>query len=565
MATYGALPVSEASALPSRTGSDGRRQRFALLGVCAALALFAASTGTVKDAAATALMSAGQKLEALGGQGLTNDEVAAEAECDCVSSCAAESLSKFSFMQDMAALDQPAASGGKVAATASTEAAEATPTASPTSRYTDWTCYFTDGYAGESYVWMMESDYKGVWATVLVDTTGYATGLAVASNETTVYFADSQGSIWKVDNDGVNLKELVSYGGEPMGMDIYESYDFMYWADSDGYVYRASMDGTDVTQIMEGITEPFDVKLNVLQKKIYVSSATDSMIYRGAAMDCTSCEYAEFLSVSHPRGLWVNANDQILYYASFSDSDDDGDEGYIASVSTTEGSNPSSTVLVDGIVPYSVAIDDQKLTVFYTTDDGLWFGELAKEDPQALSGDAEVIARLENLMFVYVVYWAAPTASPTAVPTSTPTNVPTSEPTSLPIPKPTHVPSPHPSALPIPAPSTIPTPQPTDVPIPAPSGLPVPAPSPLPTPVPSQVPSYAPIPAPSYLPTPVPSGMPIPEPTRLPTPKPSSPPSGIPIPAPSPMPTPIPSPKPSPAPTTVCEYYTEQCDLCLCG
>jgi hypothetical protein len=50
--------------------------------------------------------------------------------------------------------------------------------------------YFTDGIEGESYVWWMESEKSGVYASVLVDTTGYAPGLAVASNETTCFFSD---------------------------------------------------------------------------------------------------------------------------------------------------------------------------------------------------------------------------------------------------------------------------------------------------------------------------------------------------------------------------------------
>ena len=83
-----------------------------------------------------------------------------------------------------------ASASARGAEAAAVGAAVGPPSAAPTSHYTDWIIYFTDGAEGESYVWFMESFESGIFASVLVDTTGFASGVAVATNDTSVFFTD---------------------------------------------------------------------------------------------------------------------------------------------------------------------------------------------------------------------------------------------------------------------------------------------------------------------------------------------------------------------------------------
>ena len=50
-------------------------------------------------------------------------------------------------------------------------------------------------------------------ATVLVDTTGWATGIAVSENGTSVYFGDEQGSLWSVTPTGAQLTQIATADG----------------------------------------------------------------------------------------------------------------------------------------------------------------------------------------------------------------------------------------------------------------------------------------------------------------------------------------------------------------
>ena len=58
------------------------------------------------------------------------------------------------------------------------------------------------------YVWYIGERDREV--TVLVDTTGWATGIAVTENGTSVYFGDEQGSLWSVTPTGAELTQLAS-------------------------------------------------------------------------------------------------------------------------------------------------------------------------------------------------------------------------------------------------------------------------------------------------------------------------------------------------------------------
>jgi hypothetical protein len=198
------------------------------------------------------------------------------------------------------------------------------PTGQPTNHFEDWTIYFTDGMTGESYVWWMESGHKGVYASVLVDTTGHATGLALGSNDTTVYFADVLGSIWRVSNDGFDLLELVSYDGAPSGMDMHEAHDKLYWADTNGYVYSSKMDGTDAEVIISSVAQPFDVKVWGVREHLFISASADNAIFEA---DLNGGSLEVFMNVTSPRGIWVDSHRHYLYFTSLNDTLDFDDAG----------------------------------------------------------------------------------------------------------------------------------------------------------------------------------------------------------------------------------------------
>lgn len=432
----------------------------------------------------------------------------------------------------------------------------ASPTQAPTSAEY-WVVYFTDGEADESYVWYAESDYEGIQMQVLLDTTGDASGIVANVNNTVIYFADTEGSIYSVGLDGYDLTELATLGKVRShglgGMDLDHSNENLYVADtSAGSIYKVSKYGGDLTEIISDAGSPHDVKIDVGDSKIYVSNGDSEKIdvygfhsqTYDYSIDCGAKVY----------GLSVDVNDKLLYAMARSDL-------YSVNVETED-----VTVVYSGLSSgRDVAVDYAQSLLFYADATGIYKGYTDGETAATL-----VSSYLRDVNYIYAAAETAPSAYPTQVPTVVPTSVPTSSPTSLPIPTPTATPS----SLPIPAPTSLPKPEPTPMPTPVPSQrpsqIPVPDPTPMPTPVPSQRPSQIPVPEPTPMPTPVPSQVPSELPNPSPSYHPTPTPSKLPQPAPSPMPTPLPSLYPTspydmisytPPPTLACcrIYMENQC------
>ena len=93
-----------------------------------------------------------------------------------------------------------------------------------------WTVYFTDGVKTESYVWFIEQDDTTA-AKVLVDTTGFATGIAVAENGTTIYFGDEQGSLWSVTPSRIRADGRRTAGGTGGDRTTWRNDERLYFAD----------------------------------------------------------------------------------------------------------------------------------------------------------------------------------------------------------------------------------------------------------------------------------------------------------------------------------------------
>lgn len=310
-------------------------------------------------------------------------------------------------------------------------------TDAPSAAIDSWTVYFTvmmDSYASEpsSYVWYVEDYNADLVASVLLDSTGSASGLR-GYNETTLYFSDSSGSIWTITKSGDQVREIFSYDGRPQGLDIHVATGTVYWADLDGAVYSVDLEGTSFATVTASIAEPYDVAVSPRDAKLYVSDlATDAVV----RCDFDGANLETFVSVTSPRGIWADVNNNLLYFASYSDS-------YIgaAAMSTGQVHVVFDSSELGGAKPVAVGVDYLKSLLFYATTEALIVYSLE-------TGASEVVVYLNGIVFLWVNAYIAPTPAPTALPTSVPSPQPSRIPTALPSSAPTATPSQLPSMLP---------------------------------------------------------------------------------------------------------------------
>lgn len=457
-------------------------------------------------------------------------------------------------------------------------ASDAVATAAPTATEY-WTVLWTEGTSALSYVWVMEKAYAGVQAYVLVDTTGAAQGVTLASNETTVNFVAESGALYKADISGFDVTELLDYcdnaalgtdSGEEcsgMGLDYWDYPGKLYFVDAGlGYLMDCDYDGGNPAVLVKGIDAPYAVAVD--KKTGIVFFTGDGSIYSTSysTYGLSIYEVSTYLAPAYSvTGVATDSENGYVYWTG-------NDKVY----RDTTNQALIEEIYIDAPGAKSVSTDWEQDLLFYTDDYGVNQGVLDGSSPSS------VIAYLYNTTFVYVKYETTPTPAPTPVPSSKPSAAPTASPSSAPVPKPssaptaspsetptplptalpvpqpsavptsrpTAVPFPKPStvptAVPVPKPSTVPTSKPTKVPVPSPTSVPTPVPIPSPTKAPTSTPSRAPSPSPTLFPTPLPTGLPTAKPSETPTPLPT----GAPVPAPSSPPSPAPTGAPVPAPTS---------------
>ena len=407
-----------------------------------------------------------------------------------------------------------------------------------------WTVYFTDGKATESYVWYIGQEDKE--ATVLVDTTGWATGIAVSANGTTIYFGDEMGSVWSVAPTGYELIQLATaddMAWSPGGL-AYNDYSWrLYFVDTiNGGVWACAADGTDMHMLIappdDASMFPFDVALDTALEALLVSRPGAHEVHKYHA-DTGGDLGALFSDLeSEPLGLAFDGAVRKLYWAA-------GDAILASSLSPTPGDGVE-TIYGDLVGATSVAVsgDDLFFVLNANLTGAVYFGDLSgAAAPVKLSKGQLLDARFVTAARQHP-FW--PTAPPTPGPTPRPTLAPMPGPTPAPSPYPSYVPSPYPSYAPTPAPSAVPTAGPTRAPAP----VPTPGPTFVPTSTPTRVPVAVPTPGPTPVPTGTPTRVPAPVPTPGPTPAPTRAPSPYPSYAPTPVPSAVPTTGPTPVPST---------------
>lgn len=351
----------------------------------------------------------------------------------------------------------------------------------PTAAIDSWTVYFTALMESElsitatSYVWIIKDEEAQVTATVLIDSSGEAAGVALY-NSTLVYFTDKSGAVWTIDNDGLEATEIFSYDehdltGTPSGMDIWPHFESIFWTDLDGSVYSASLKGDDFVTLTTVLGMAYDISIDYHKGQLYVSDLANNMIVKMATDGSLLTDYLEVLT---PRGVWADSESGALYFASYNGT-------YIGQCELGSD-DPVITVTLDNSTlsssPISLGIDYLKQLIFYTLEDSVNVYSLETKENQ-------IVAYLTGLQYIWVEAYVSPTPAPTPVPTSLPVPVPTSSP--------------------LPVPTT------------APSSAPVPAPTTSPSSSPSKAPTFAPMPLPTAAPTSVPNSAPTPEPSTSPT------------------------------------------------
>jgi len=327
-----------------------------------------------------------------------------------------------------------------------------TPTMSPTLSE-DWTVLWTEGASELSYVWIMQHENVGVQAFVLIDTTGKAQGTTMNYNETTVTFVDEVGSLYRVNTDGTDLTELVDYCQvstcEGYGIDSWDVTERLYWVDKTmQQLLSCSYDGGDLRVIVSGLSNPYGIAVDKKRGNIYFTDSGTIYVTSAFASSTKSLQQVTSLFANYPQSysvtnLGMDAESRDIYWTG-------NNTVYKGSIVANELSDITA-LYADVRGANSVSIDWQQDKIFFSDNDGVYYGNLQG----TLS--PVVVAYLYNVTFVYVKYEVTPTPSPTACPTSLPTFMPSSIPTSAPSALPTARPTSVPTKLPTSSPSSAPT------------------------------------------------------------------------------------------------------------
>ena len=435
---------------PSPKSNTGSLAILALAALSALGGVAVMSSPSVSRATGSTILYAGAALQTFSGLAHQTTTKTETLNCDCASKCAARRLLKDVF--------EPVDTGFEAAGR------ELATTLAPTVAIDSWTVYFTATMSSvgslipTSYVWYIKDEDTDIVATVLIDSSGEAAGVGVL-NSTTVYFTDTSGALWTIDNTGFEATEILSYDeydmtGEPSGMVLWEHTAQIFWTDLSGVVYSCSLDDTDIATVTSEIGRPYDVSLTPHEGRLYVSSESDNMIYR---VDSEGTDLTSWLAVTTPRGVWCESTSDLLYFASYNDT-------YIGAApmdDTTSITVVLNSTELDGESPISVGVDYLRDLLFYTTEESINVYSLETHEQ-------EVIAYLTGLEFLYVESYVAPTAAPTGMPTSQPTG----SPTEAPVPMPTSVPTGAPIPVPTPSPTPLPSASPSEAPIPMPTPVP---------------------------------------------------------------------------------------------
>ncbi|KAJ8607164.1 hypothetical protein CTAYLR_007331 [Chrysophaeum taylorii] len=347
----------------------------------------------------------------------------------------------------------------------------------------DWLILWTEGLSDLSYVWSMDHHHAAVQASVLVDTSGDAEGVALLDNET-LAFVDGKGLLFKVDLLGTHYEEIVDYCAHLRDDDDDDDDEdnnsscagrgLAYWDHTFYFVDEvlgilASFDGELLTTLVTGLDAPYGVAIDKRKGRLYFTSGGNIYSTPRDARDLTPSDVDLFFAASTygVTNVALDSQNRFVYWT--------GDDAIFRAPIFDPTTNVQ-TVYENVEGANSVAVDWQQNKLFYTCDDGVFSGDLdGTTDPTPL-------VYLYNATFVFALYRVAPTPAPTQLPTAKPTLVPTWLPTSIP--------SRAPSAPPTASPSSLPT----NLPTPTPSAAPAPAPTENPTPTPTTLPSAAPTP-----------------------------------------------------------------------
>ncbi|KAH8073464.1 hypothetical protein JL721_2760 [Aureococcus anophagefferens] len=207
------------------------------------------------------------------------------------------------------------------------EMTAAVATAAPTlTEY--WTVLWTEGTSELSYVWVMDHQDAGISAYVLVDTTGKAQGVTLASNDTTVNFVAENGAVYKADISGFDVTEILDYCDSSnigtdgssdcagMGLDYWDYTGQLYFVDANlGYLMACDYDGGSAEILVKGIPDPYGVAVD--KKTGLVIFTGEGAIYAThyASTDLTITEVTTFLSPSYyVTGVAMDSENGYVYW-----------------------------------------------------------------------------------------------------------------------------------------------------------------------------------------------------------------------------------------------------------
>lgn len=159
---------------------------------------------------------------------------------------------------------------------------------------------------------------SGAASEDILDISGKAgVGLAFDSKNNKIYFSDfeneDEGKIWSINLDGSGLKEIASGITDPYNIALNIADGKIYWADDNGNISRANLDGSSLETSFINIADGQmrGVSYDPVNKKLYFYEVNDENLYIANA-DGTGVK--KLIEGVYGYGIFVDAVNGNLYF-----------------------------------------------------------------------------------------------------------------------------------------------------------------------------------------------------------------------------------------------------------
>jgi sugar lactone lactonase YvrE len=161
---------------------------------------------------------------------------------------------------------------------------------------------------------LRRSNLDGSAVDVLSSGFGFSEGVALNTNNNSMYWTTWSGTIQMSNLDGTDQQTIFTDSQQLFGLAIDATYGYLYWTANDTGIYRSNLDGTDVQYIVDGGIEPLGIALDVNREKMYWADWQGQSIWR-ANVDGTGVERLYNSASGLPIGITLDLLTDKVYWS----------------------------------------------------------------------------------------------------------------------------------------------------------------------------------------------------------------------------------------------------------